>query len=248
MPAKTEAEIAIISAGAKRLKNVMARIVEKAVIGVTGSELNFFAEKLIAEADAKPAFKGYGKPPYPSSLCVSINSCVVHGVPSNAKLKAGDIVGLDLGLIYQGLYSDMARTVSLDPVTSLNQRLLKCTREALDLAIDLVRPGIKTGDIGSAVQKFVEAQGFGVVRDLSGHGLGHQLHEPPQLPNFGHAGEGDELSAGMVLAIEPMVTAGSWQVKVASDKWSIITVDGSDTAHWEDMVVVTANGCNILTR
>ncbi len=229
------------------LHSILAKIVAKVKPGVTGVELNAFAEALIKECGATPAFKGYGHPPYPAALCVSVNQCVVHGIPDAKPLQNGDIVGLDIGLVYKGIYTDMARTVAVGKVTKREQDLMNTAREALDEALEMIRPGITTGDIGFAVQSYVEKRGFGVVRDLAGHGVGKDLHEDPEIPNFGIKGKGEKLVEGMVLALEPMITLGDWEVVVADDQWSILTADGSKSAHSEDMVLVTKNRHIVLT-
>lgn len=248
MVIKNKQDEDIVVEGARRLSEVLSRLTARVAVGVTGEDLNMQAEELIALAGGEPAFKGYGSPPFPAVLCVSRNECVVHGVPDNRPFAAGDIIGLDIGMRYQGFYMDMARTVMLQPNNAREQELARTAREALDLACSLVRPGITTGDLGYHIQRFVESRGFGVVRDLAGHGLGTSLHEAPEIPNFGKPGTGTMLASGMLLAIEPMITLGSYRLRTASDHWSMCTVDGSKTAHEEDMVLVTDNGSRVLTR
>lgn len=239
-------EIVIDAAG--RLKGVLDAVIARVAVGVRGVELDAYAERLIRAAGGEPAFKGYGSPPFPGTLCISINECVVHGVPSERLFAAGDIIGLDIGMHYQGFYTDMARTVVLAPISSREAELVRVAREALDDALAYVRPGITTGDLGARIQKKVEAHGFGVVRDLAGHGLGHALHEGPELPNFGTPGAGVRITEGMLLAIEPMITLGNWRLRVARDGWSMCTADKSKTAHEEDMVLITKRGAIVLTQ
>jgi methionyl aminopeptidase len=216
--------------------------------GVTTLDLENVAEAKLAEFGAKAAFKGYHG--FPCVLCTSVNSQVVHGIPSAKQvLKEGDIVSVDCGAIVDGYYGDAAITVAvgekIDPITV---RLLKVTEASLLAAIDVVRPGATLGDVGAAVQGVVEAAGFSVVRDFVGHGIGSHLHEDPQVPNYGLAGRGMKLRAGMVIAIEPMVNAGKADVQVLGDGWTAVTVDGSMSAHFEHSVAVTATGARILTE
>jgi methionyl aminopeptidase len=215
--------------------------------GVSTLEIDTEVEGVIRKAGAKPAFKGYRG--FPASICASINEEVVHGIPAaHRRLKEGDIVGLDLGAIVDGYYADAAVTLPVGEVPPDVQRLLEVTRESLDLAIAQVRPGQRLGDISAAVQRHVEAAGFGVVRAFVGHGIGRALHEDPQIPNFGEPGKGPILRSGMVLAIEPMVTMGHWGVRVLADRWTAVTEDGSLAAHFEDTVAVTESGPDVLTR
>jgi methionyl aminopeptidase len=215
--------------------------------GVSTLEIDAEVEGLIRKAGAKPAFKGYRG--FPATICASINEEVVHGIPAaHRRLKEGDIVGLDLGAIVNGYYADAAVTLPVGEVPPDVQRLLEVTRESLDLAIAQVRPGQRLGDISAAVQRHVEAAGFGVVRAFVGHGIGRALHEDPQIPNFGEPGKGPILRSGMVLAIEPMVTMGHWGVRVLADRWTAVTEDGSLAAHFEDTVAVTESGPDVLTR
>jgi methionyl aminopeptidase len=216
--------------------------------GATTLDLEKAAEKRIAELGAKPAFKGYHG--YPCVLCTSVNSEVVHGIPSSKRvLKDGDIVSVDCGAIVDGYYGDAAITVpvgeKIDPDTA---RLLKVTEASLHSGIAAVKPGATLGDIGAAVQKVVESEGFSVVRDFVGHGIGVHMHEDPQVPNFGEAGRGMKLRAGMVIAIEPMVNAGGPDVRVLGDGWTAVTGDGSMSAHFEHTVAVTPTGAAILTE
>ena len=215
--------------------------------GVTTLDLENAAEAHIKACGAKPAFKGYHG--FPCVLCTSINSEVVHGIPSAKRvLREGDIVSVDCGAIIDGYYGDSAITVAvgetIDPVTA---RLLEVTERSLHAGIAAVKPGATLGDVGAAVQGVVEAAGFAVVRDFVGHGIGTKMHEDPQVPNFGEAGKGMKLRAGMVIAIEPMVNVGTADVMVLKDGWTAVTTDGSMSAHFEHTVAVTASGASILT-
>ena len=215
--------------------------------GMTTMDLEKEAEQLIAKVPGKPAFKGYRG--YPCVLCTSVNSEIVHGIPSpQRKLREGDIVSIDFGMEVDGYYGDSAVTVPVGSIKPELKRLLDVTRESLDRAIDKMRPGNRLGDVGHAVQSWVEQHGYSVVREFVGHGIGTKLHEAPQIPNFGKKGQGAELSEGMVLAIEPMVNAGRPESKVLSDKWTAVTVDGSYSAHFEHCVAVTRQGPVILTQ
>jgi methionyl aminopeptidase len=215
--------------------------------GISTKELDEFAEAYTAEHKAKPAFKGYRG--YPGSVCTSINEEVVHGIPSAArKVREGDILSMDFGVVMDGYYGDAALTVPVGKIAPEREKLLRVTRESLERAIDKVRAGNRLGDVSSAVQQWVEKNGFSVVREFVGHGIGTKMHEDPQLPNYGTPGQGPRLQEGMVLAIEPMVNSGSPAVKVLDDDWTAVTADGSDSAHFEHTVAVTANGPWILTR
>jgi methionyl aminopeptidase len=215
--------------------------------GVTTQELDQFAEAYTAEHGARPAFKGYRG--YPGSVCTSINQEVVHGIPSKSrKLKEGDILSMDFGVELDGYYGDAALTVPVGKVSPVREKLLRVTRESLEAAIDKVRPGNRLGDVSAAVQVLVERNGYSVVREFVGHGIGTKMHEDPQLPNYGSPGHGPKLQEGMVLAIEPMVNTGGPGVRVLDDDWTAVTADGSDSAHFEHTVAVTADGPWILTR
>jgi methionyl aminopeptidase len=222
--------------------------------GVTTQELEWAAEKMIADAGAKPAFKGYytqaSGTKYPFVLCASVNEEVVHGMPSiKRKLKPGDIVSLDTGVLLDGYYGDSALTVPVGEVNDSVKRLLKVTEESLEMAIDRVRSGNRLFDICGTVEKHVVSQGFSIVREFVGHGIGTSLHEEPQIPNYvDRRGENPRLKPGMVLAIEPMVNAGKPETKVLPDKWTAVAKDGSYSAHFEHMVAVTDNGPWVLTR
>ncbi len=251
---KTKEEIAKMKEGGKILAIVLNRIAYAVKPGISTQFLNDLAEKLLKEKGAEPAFLDYlpdGEkvPPYPASLCVSINEEVVHGTPSDRKLKEGDIVGLDLGVRYLGYYTDKSLTIGVGRISGEVKKLIKTAKNVLDLAIKNVKPGIKTGDIGFLIENYVKKFGFSVVKDLVGHGVGKRVHEEPAIPNFGQKGKGVQFREGMTFAIEPMVNMGGSAVtKKKDDPWTIVTLDGSLSAHFEDTVAVTKKGCLILTR
>ena len=225
---------------------VLAALAGAVAAGVTTADLDALAERLVRAAGAEPAFKGYRG--YPATLCASINQEVVHGIPSPTRaLRTGDIVSLDMGVKLDGYYGDSAVTVPVGDVPEKTRELLRVTREALERAIQQVRVGGRLSDIGHAVQEWVEAHGFSVVREFVGHGIGERLHEEPQIPNYGQPGRGPKLAEGMVLAIEPMVAMGRPDVKVLGDGWTAVTKDGSLAAHFEHTVAVTAAGPLVLT-
>jgi methionyl aminopeptidase len=240
------AEIDRMGAANQLVARVLAALEAAVAPGVTTAELDALAEKLVREAGAVPAFKGYRG--YPATLCASVNEEVVHGIPSAARaLRTGDIVSLDIGAKLGGFYGDAAITVPVGRVPAETEDLLRVTRESLERAIGQVRVGGRVSDIGHAVQAWVEAHGFSVVREFVGHGIGERLHEEPQVPNYGPAGRGPKLVEGMVLAIEPMVAMGRPDVKVLRDGWTAVTKDGSLAAHFEHTVAVTAAGPLVLT-
>ncbi len=239
-------EIARIRAACLLVHEVLEELARAAQPGVTTAELDRIASARTRARGAAPAFLGYHG--YPASLCVSVNDEVVHGIPSPRRvLAAGDIVGLDFGVVLDGFYGDAARTVSVGAPSLAVARLLDATRDALSAAIAAARPGNRVGDVGAAVQALVESRGLSVVRDFVGHGIGRRLHEPPQIPNFGRRSTGEPLRPGMVLALEPMVNAGGAAVEILDDGWTAVTADGSLSAHFEHTVAVTENGPEILT-
>ena len=225
---------------------VLVELTAMIVPGVTTAEVDALAERRLREAGAEPAFKGYHG--FPATICASVNEQVVHGIPSSRKLRAGDIVSVDLGAKMDGFYGDSAVTVPVGQVAPDAAKLLEVTKQSLHEALAVVRAGARLSDIGAAVQRHVEANGFSVVREFVGHGIGSTLHEEPQIPNYGSPGRGPRLAEGMVLAIEPMVNLGLAGVKVLSDGWTAVTKDGSLSAHFEHTVAVTADGCRVLTR
>ncbi len=225
---------------------VLAELSAMIAPGVTTAEVDALAEQRLREAGAEPAFKGYHG--FPATICASVNEQVVHGIPSSRKLRAGDIVSVDLGAKMDGFYGDSAVTVPVGQVAPDAVKLLEVTKQSLHEALAVVKAGARLSDIGAAVQRHVEANGFSVVREFVGHGIGSTLHEEPQIPNYGTPGRGPRLAEGMVLAIEPMVNFGLAGVKVLSDGWTAVTKDGSLSAHFEHTVAVTADGCRVLTR
>jgi len=226
---------------------VLQKLKEIIEPGVSAWDLNLIAEEIVRKRGAQPAFKGYRG--YPFSLCVSVNEEVVHGLPLKEKvLKEGDIVSLDFGAIYEGYIGDAAITVGVGEVSEEAKRLMQVTEEALYKAIDKARVGYRVQDISVTIQKHAEKHGYNVIRDFVGHGVGQMLHEPPEVPNYGRPGKGPKLLAGMVLAIEPMVVTGSYEVEVLADGWTAVTKDRGLAAHYEHSVVITARGPEILSR
>ncbi|HXB55781.1 MAG TPA: type I methionyl aminopeptidase [Vicinamibacteria bacterium] len=219
---------------------------EAAVPGVATKELDRIARERIEKAGARPAFLGYRG--YPATLCISINEEVVHGIPGQRKLREGDIVGLDLGCVVDGFFGDAARTVAVGKISDEARRLMKATEEALHAGITVCRQGMRVGDIGHAVQQHAEAQGYSVVREFVGHGIGTSLHEEPQVPNYGPPGRRERLVPGMCLAIEPMVNAGGPEVRVLKDGWTAVTADQSLSAHFELSIAITRHGPWILSE
>jgi len=243
---RSAAELEKMRAAGRLVGEVLTALTPSVVPGVTTAELDEVAEKMIADAGAIPAFKGYHG--YPATICSSINEEVIHGIPSGQRvLSEGDILSIDVGASLEGYFGDSAITVPVGQVSEEAARLLTVTEEALYKAIEVARPGGRVSDIGHAVQKHVEAYGFSVVREFVGHGIGQKMHEEPQVPNYGEAGRGPRLAEGMVLAIEPMVNAGKPAVKVLSDGWTAVTRDKSLSAHFEHTVAITASGAWILT-
>jgi methionyl aminopeptidase len=243
---RSAAELEKMRAAGRLVGEVLTALTPSVVPGVTTAELDEVAEKMITDAGAIPAFKGYHG--YPATICSSINEEVIHGIPSGQRvLREGDILSIDVGASLEGYFGDSAITVPVGQVSEEAARLLTVTEEALYKAIEVARPGGRVSDIGHAVQKHVEAYGFSVVREFVGHGIGQKMHEEPQVPNYGEAGRGPRLAEGMVLAIEPMVNAGKPAVKVLSDGWTAVTRDKSLSAHFEHTVAITASGAWILT-
>lgn len=246
--------IQIKSASELELMRTAGRIVGECLLelgrrvkpGVTTGELDKFAFDFFTQRGCRPAFKGYHG--YPATICASINEQVVHGIPGPRVLEEGDIVGVDVGAYYEGYCGDSARTFPVGKVKAETQRLLDVTREALDAGIAQCVPGKHLGDFGHAVESYVTARGFSVVKDFVGHGIGTAMHEDPQIPNYGKSGTGPRLVVGMCLALEPMVNAGKDSVKVLSDGWTVVTRDGKNSAHFEDTVALTADGLVNLTR
>jgi methionyl aminopeptidase len=244
---KSSRELSHMRAAGRILAEVKDRLRALVRSGISTKDIDAAVEEFIISRGAAPAFKGYRG--FPATACISINEEVVHGIPSTKrKLREGDIVGLDLGCIVEGYYADCAITLPVGTVEHRVQELLDVTRESLDKAIVQCRAGNRLGDISHAVQTHCESHGFGVVRAFVGHGIGRSLHEEPQIPNFGDPGRGPVIKTGMVLAIEPMVTMGSWEVRILEDRWTAVTVDGSWAAHFEDTIAITDGGPDVLTR
>ena len=244
---KNSWEIELLRKANAIVAEVLLSIKEEVKPGKVTLELEELALRICEKRKVKPAFKGYKG--YPYALCVSINEEVVHGMPSESKvLKEGDIVSFDFGVCYEGYYGDAAITVPVGKISSDAERLLKVTEEALYIGIDKARVGNRIGDISYAIQSYVEGQGFNVIKSFVGHGIGRNLHEPPEVPNFGKKGTGAKIDAGLVIAIEPMVSMGDWRVKILEDGWTAVTVDGSLSAHFEHSIVVTPKGPEILSR
>jgi methionyl aminopeptidase len=242
---KTPEQIEQMAAAGQVLARCLTLLRGKARPGVTTAELDQAAERFIQSQHGEPAFKGYRG--FPGSICASPNSMVVHGIPGPYKLRRGDILSIDVGVILDGWVADAAITVPVGNVTPVAQKLLTTTRQALFEAVEQCRPGNRLGDVSHAVQTRVEADGFSVIRALVGHGIGRDMHEDPQIPNFGQPGTGPELEEGMVLAVEPMVNVGGHPIRVGDDNWSVFSQDGSLAAHFEHTVAVTTEGPRILT-
>ena len=244
---KSPRELALMRRGGLILADVMDRLRTFVEPGMSTQEIDEEVEGFIRSRGALPAFKGYRG--FPATVCISINEEIVHGIPSpHRRVKEGDIVGLDLGCIVEGYYADCAFTLPLGEIPPRVQELLDVTRESLELAITECRPGRRVSDVSHAVQRHVEEHGFAIVRAFVGHGIGRQLHEDPQVPNFGDPGRGPQLKPGMVLAVEPMVTMGTHEVKILDDHWTAVTADGSLAAHFEHTIAVTDHGPDVLTR
>jgi len=242
---KTPEQVEKMAAAGDLLVRCLRLLKSSARAGVTTEELDLAAEKFIRSQDAEPAFKGYRG--FPGSICTSPNSMVVHGIPGPHELKRGDVLSLDVGVVRDGWVSDAAITVPIGPVSAEARKLLETTREALLEGTAEARPGNHLGDVSAAIQRRVELDGFSIIRSLVGHGIGRDMHEEPQIPNYGEPGRGPLLEEGMVLAIEPMVNAGSQLVRMGDDGWAVYSQDGSLAAHFEFTVAVTADGPRVLT-
>ncbi len=242
---RSEQELAKMRASGKVNATALAELRALVAPGITTREIDSAAEKAIRALGGEPAFLGYHG--FAGSICLSLNEEVVHGIPGDRALREGDLLKMDIGSIVDGWYSDMACTVGVGEISDAAAALLTATEAALHVGIGEVRPGAHVSDIGHAVQSYVEAHGYSVVRQLVGHGIGQKLHEEPQVPNFGKRGMGAKLKSGMVLAIEPMVNQGGWQVYTKPDKWTVVTADGKLSAHFEHTVAVAPDGFEILT-
>jgi methionyl aminopeptidase len=244
MVLKTRGELGLMDEANRIVHLVLDGIAERARPGTTTRELDLFAEETIRRAGGVPAFLHYKG--YPATLCTSRNDVIVHGIPDDVPLAEGDILGVDCGVLFKGYYGDAARTFAVGRVSPDAERLIAVTRRALEIAVEAIGPNRRLSDIGHAVQRFVEEQGFSVVREFVGHGIGVSLHEEPQVPNYGDPGRGPRLKPGLVLAIEPMVNVGGAEVEVDADGWTARTRDGSLSAHFEYSVAVTDDGARIL--
>lgn len=251
---KTPEEIEAIRTSGKMLAAVLDLIGKTLEPGMSGLDIDRLARDELKKLGGKPAFLGvkggYGVPDFPAVICISLNDAVVHGVPDATPFKVGDIVGFDFGVTFKGMITDAARTfiVGNEARSNAERELVTLTKRSLDAGIDVVKPGAKTGDIGYAVQSVLDTKNLGIVRELVGHGVGHELHEEPEIPNYGKKGTGAMLKEGMTIAIEPMATLGGWRVAMDRDMWTIRTLDGSLSAHFEDTILVTRDGAEILTR
>ncbi len=243
---KTAQEIGIMRDAGKILAEIIEDLKRSLKEGITTRDVDQVAEKLIREMGVVPAFKGYRG--FPGCVCVSVNEEVVHGMPGNRVLRAGDVVSLDVGIIHKNYYSDTALTVGIGAIRDALRKLLDVTRQSLEKGIEQARVGNHLSDISHAIQTFVEANHFSIVRDFVGHGIGRNLHEDPEIPNFGPAHNGPILKEGMVLAIEPMVNMGTWQTRVLDDGWTVVTQDSQPSAHFEHTVAIALKGPEILTR
>ncbi|MFC1967558.1 type I methionyl aminopeptidase [Chloroflexota bacterium] len=243
---KSEAEIAAMRQAGKIVATVLGILRQRVAPGIKTKELDNIAEKEVKRLGAIPSFKGYRG--FPACICVSVNDEIVHGIPGQRVLGAGDIVSIDFGAIYNGFHGDAAVTVGVSEVNQPAMELMKNTESALEAGIAAARPGARLGDVSAAVQRFAEARGCSVVREYTGHGIGRDMHEEPQIPNFGMPGTGPLLKKGMTLAIEPMLNAGDWHTRVNDDMWTVLTADGSLSAHYEHTIAITDNEPEVLTR
>ena len=242
---KSEEEIQAMKRSNQIVAKILSELEPLIQPGVRTRDLNEYAEKRTREMDAVPAFKGYRG--YPASLCTSINEEIVHGIPSSRTLRFGDIISLDFGVVYDGFYGDAAVTYPVGEITPRAKKLIATARESFAEGMAKIKEGNRLSDISYAIQSYVESQGFSVIRAFVGHGIGFSLHEEPQVPNFGSPGRGPRLKPGMVLAIEPMIAIGSWEVEILEDNWTAVTKDRSLSAHYEHTVALTKNGVEILS-
>ncbi len=243
---KSRREIEAMRESGRRLKIVFDKLAPHVAAGVSTGELDELADKLICGQGSVSAFKGYRG--YPASICTSLNEGVVHGIPSKKRvLKSGDVLSIDIGLLYEGFFSDAARTIPIGKVSRDAQELIAVAKQSFFAGMKEMRSGKRVGDVSAAIQNCVEASGFSVIRDFVGHGIGRGLHEDPQVPNFGKTGTGRTLENGMVIALEPMVAAGGWEVEILEDSWTVVTKDRQCAAHYEDTVAITEKGPLNLT-
>lgn len=242
---KSHNEIQIMREAAKVTAHILEMMHDVVKPGMTTAEIDRIVENEIRKYKMIPAFKGYGG--FPASVCTSVNDQIVHGIPSSRKLKDGDIISLDTGTIYKGYYSDAARTYPVGEISPEAEKLIRVTRESFFEGLKFCKPGYRLGDVSHAIQSHVERNGFSVVKDFVGHGIGNKMHEAPQIPNFGSAGRGPRLAEGMTFAIEPMVNQGTDRMRILDDDWTAVSLDGSLSAHYENTVVITAGEPEILT-
>ncbi|MBO8169410.1 MAG: type I methionyl aminopeptidase [Thermoanaerobacteraceae bacterium] len=243
---KSDRELEYMKVAGRIVAETHKRLEQAIRPGITTKELNAIAEGYIVSQGAKPAFKGYQG--FPASICASIDEEVVHGIPGLRELKNGNIISIDVGAVFNGYYGDAARTYPVGDIDEELRKLIEVTQQALDAGIAKAVEGNRLSDISHAIQTVVENNGFSVVREYVGHGIGRHMHEDPQVPNFGKPGRGPRLKSGMVLAIEPMVNVGTWEVMSLQDNWTVVTKDGKHSAHIEDTVAITKDGPQILTR
>jgi methionyl aminopeptidase len=242
---KSEREITVMRRAGRIVAAVLEILSKQIKPGMKTKELDVIAAREVNRLGGTPSFKGYHG--YPANLCVSVNDEIVHGIPGERVLREGDVVSLDMGAIYNGFQGDGALTVGVGKVSPRAQGLIDTTREALHAGIAAAHPGARLGDVSAVIQHYAESRGYSVVREYSGHGIGREMHEEPQIPNFGPAGIGPVLRKGMTLALEPMVNLGDWHTRVAADDWTVLTADGSLSAHFEHTIAVTENGAEVLT-
>lgn len=246
---KTEKEIEAMRRGGKILSGIMDKLGEAAVPGTNTLQIDKLARKLVFDCEGIPVFEGYGQPPFPGAICASINEEIVHGIPRKNKIiREGDIVKIDIGMKWQGMITDMARTFAVGEISVAARRLLDVTKQSLDEGIGKIRAGAKLSEYSAAVGGYAHSHGFQAVRNLVGHGVGRELHEDPQIPNYKFSGRDVILKERMTLALEPMINEGTFKTSLSSDGWTFVTADGKLSAHFEDTVVVTKKGCEILTR
>lgn len=244
---KSSREIELMKEAGRIVALAHRKVQEAIVPGISTYELDSIAEKAILESGATPSFKGYNG--FPASICASINQVVIHGIPNKKIiLKHGDIIAIDIGACYQGYHGDSAMTHGVGEISEARKQLLAVTKQALFAGLEFAKPLNRLSDISHAIEQFVLSQGFSVVKDFTGHGIGTKMHEDPMIPNYGKPGYGPILKAGMTLAIEPMVNAGKEDVRILKDDWTTVTVDGSDSAHFEHTIVITESGYTILTK
>jgi methionyl aminopeptidase len=243
---KTKAEMALMRNAGLLAGQTLKEIEKHVAVGVSTKELDVIAEKFIRSGGGIPTFIGYRG--YPATICASINEEVVHGIPGNRRLKNGDVVSIDVAATVDGFVGDTATTFIVGEADARAKKLVQATKESLEAGIQAMKIGQRLGDVGAAVQKVAESNGFGVVKDFVGHGIGRRMHEEPAVPNYGTAGQGLRLEPGLVIAIEPMITMGDWQVKVLKDGWTVVTLDGSLAAHFEHTIALTEDGPVVLTK